>query len=74
MLHVYHEGKDRAVRTGLLPVIRVLQCWIAERYDPGFDPVDDQAADIRTRALLILDQLEYLRALVQKHQMEHVDE
>jgi hypothetical protein len=58
------------MRTGLLPIIRSLNGWLAERYDPGFDPVDDETAAIRVRALLVLDQLELLRAQVQKHQME----
>ena len=62
------------MRTGLLPIIRALSGWITEYYEAGLDPVDDRAADIRTRALLILDQLEYLRAMVQKHQMEHADD
>jgi hypothetical protein len=62
------------VRTGLLPVIRILSGWITEHYDPGFDPVDDAAADIRVRALLILDQLELLRSQVIKHQLSFTDD
>ena len=59
------------MRTGLVPIIRDLNRWVAEYSDPeGLDPVDDMTADIRTRALLIVDQLELLRALVQKQQME----
>jgi hypothetical protein len=61
------------MRTGLLPIIRALSGWLTEHYDSGFDPVDDESAAIRTRALLILDQLELLRALVQKQQMEHAE-
>lgn len=55
--------------SGLLPVIRDLKGWLSTHYEVGFDPIDDDAAAIRTRALLILDQLELLRALVQRHQM-----
>jgi hypothetical protein len=62
------------MRTGLLPIIRSLNGWLAENYDTGLDPVDDVSADIRVRALLILDQLELLRAQVQKHQMESAGE
>jgi hypothetical protein len=62
------------MRTGLIPIIRNLNGWLTEHYDSGFDPVDDESAYIRTRALLILDQLELLRALVQKHQLEGVDD
>jgi hypothetical protein len=61
------------MRTGLLPIIRALSGWLTEHYDPGFDPVDDATAKIRTRALLIVDQLELLRAEVQKHQVEKAD-
>jgi hypothetical protein len=55
--------------SGLLPIIKALSGWLCEHYDPGFDPVDDEKAAIRVRALLILDQLEMLRAQVQRHQM-----
>jgi hypothetical protein len=61
------------MRTGLMPIIRALSGWLTDNYDSGFDPVDDESAAIRTRALLILDQLELLRALVQKQQMEHAE-
>lgn len=57
-------------RTGLLPIIRDMCAWVTMHYDVGYDPVDEETAAIRTRALLILDQLELLRALVQKQQME----
>jgi hypothetical protein len=56
------------VRTGLLPIIRALNGWITEHYDSGFDPVDDETATIRARALLVLDQLELLRSKVINHQ------
>jgi hypothetical protein len=62
------------VRTGLFPIIRALNGWITEHYDPGFDPVDDDAAAIRVRALLVLDQLELLRSQVHKHQLAHVND
>lgn len=61
------------MKTGLIPIIRAMHHWLNEHYDSGFDPVDDESAAIRVRALLILDQLELLRAHVQKHQMEHID-
>jgi hypothetical protein len=54
--------------------MRSLSGWITEHYDPGFDPVDDAAADIRVRALLILDQLELLRSQVIKHQLSFTDD
>lgn len=60
--------------TGLPPIIRDLRAWLTLHYDVGFDPVDDATARIRTRALLIVDQLELLRAEVQKHQMEDAGE
>jgi hypothetical protein len=62
------------VRTGLLPIIQALSGWITEHYEPGFDPVDDDAAAIRVRALLVLDQLELLRSQVIKHQLSFANE
>jgi hypothetical protein len=61
------------MRTGLVPIIASLTRWLTENYDSGFDPVDDESAAIRIRALLILDQLELLRAKVQKQQMEKAE-
>jgi hypothetical protein len=60
-------------KTGLVPIIRDLNRWIADYSDPGLDPVDDDTAAIRIRALLVVDQLELLRALVQKQQLEKID-
>lgn len=59
---------------GLLPIIRDLHSWLTLHYDVGFDPVDDATADIRTKALLIVDQLELLRAKVQKQQTEKLEQ
>lgn len=55
--------------SGLLPIIRALNGWLSDHYDPGLDPIDDSTAAIRQEALLILDRLELLRAMVQAHQM-----
>jgi hypothetical protein len=61
------------MRTGLIPIIRSLNAWLILHYDVGFDPVDDATAEIRTKALLIVDQLELLRAMVQRYQLEKID-
>jgi hypothetical protein len=61
------------MRTGLIPIIRSLNAWLTLHYDSGLDPVDDETAAIRIRALLIVDQLELLRAMVQRYQMEKID-